>query len=64
MLQPFRFATPLITAPAYFPACSHGSTRANDGLISPSSSARFRRASPAHKLTAAAAFGFVVFTNA
>jgi hypothetical protein len=64
MLRPFRFGRPLITAPAYFPACTHGSTRANDGLISPSSSARFRRASPAHKLTAAAAFGFAVFTNA
>jgi len=33
-------------------------------LHQPSSSARFRRASPAHKLTAAAAFGFAVFTNA
>ena len=64
MLQPFRFARPLITAPAYFRACSHGSTRANDGFIRPSSSARFRWPSPAHKLTAAAAFGFVVFTHA
>jgi hypothetical protein len=64
MLQPFRLGRPLLTAPTYFRACSRGSTRANDGLISASSSARFRRPSPAHKLTAAAAFDPVVFTNA
>src|ERR1017187_3918582 len=63
MLQPFRFGKLLITAPTYFPACSHGSTRTNDGLISPSSSARFRWPSLALILTAAAAFDSVVFTN-
>jgi hypothetical protein len=64
MLQPFRFGRPLITAPTYFPACSHGSARTNDGRITPSSSARFRWPSPAPILTAAAAFDPVVFTNA
>ena len=64
MLQPFRFGRPLITALTYFPACSHGSARTNDGLISASSSARFRWLSPALILTAAAASVFVVLTNA
>src|SRR6202042_3056477 len=62
-VQPFRFGMLLMTAPTYFPACTHGSTRANDGRISPSSSARFRWPTPAHRLTTAAASGFAVFTN-
>jgi hypothetical protein len=44
----------LITAAAYLPACSHGSTRAKHGRSSSSSSLRFRRASAAPILTAAA----------
>lgn len=29
IVQPFRLGRPLLTAPTYFPACSHGSTRAD-----------------------------------
>jgi hypothetical protein len=32
----------LVSAAAYLPACSHGSTRAKHGRSNPSSSARFR----------------------
>ena len=60
---PFRRGIWLISAAAYLPACSHGSTRAKHGRSRPISSARFRRASPAPILTAAAASGFVVFTR-
>ena len=42
IVQPFRLGSPLLTAPTYFPACSHGSTRQKHDLSSPSSSARFR----------------------
>jgi hypothetical protein len=54
----------LTSAPRYLPACSHGSTLAKHGRSSPSSSPRFRAASEAPTLAAAAAFGFVVVTNA
>jgi hypothetical protein len=64
IVHPFRLRRSLITAAAYLPACSHGSVRAKHGRSSSSSSARFRRASAAPILAAAAAFGFVVFTNA
>jgi hypothetical protein len=55
MLHPFTSGSSLITAAAYLPACSHGSVLAKHGRSSPSSSARFRSASPAPMLTAAAA---------
>jgi hypothetical protein len=48
----------------YFPACSHGSVRAKHGRSSPTSSFRFRSASPAPILTAAAASDFVLVTQA
>jgi len=48
----------------YLPACSHGSTRAKHGRSKPSSFLRFRAASAAPILPAAAAFGFVVVTHA
>ena len=64
MVQPLRLGIWLITAAAYLPACSHGSVRAKHGRSPSSSSARFRRASAAPILAAAAAFGFVVLTNA
>jgi hypothetical protein len=64
MVHPFRLGIWLITAAAYLPACSHASVRAKQGRSSPSSSARFRRASVAPILAAAAAFGFAVLTNA
>jgi hypothetical protein len=54
----------LISAAAYLPACRHGSTRVKHGRSSPSSSARFRRPSPAPILTAAAALDCVVVTHA
>jgi hypothetical protein len=63
-VQPLRRGRSLISAAAYLPACSHGPTRAKHGRSSSSSSACFRRPSPAPILTAAAASGFVVFTNA
>jgi hypothetical protein len=63
-VQPLRLGRSLISAAAYLPACSHGSTRAKHGHSSSSSSARFRRPSPAPMLAAAAAFDSVVFTNA
>ena len=64
MLHPFRSGSSLITAATYLPACSHGSVRAKHGRSSPSSSARFRSASPAPILTAAAASDFVLVTQA
>jgi hypothetical protein len=64
IVHPLRLGIGLISAAAYLPACSHGSVRAKHGRSSPSSSACFRRASAAPILAAAAAFGFVVLTNA
>jgi hypothetical protein len=64
IVHPLRLDRPSIKAAAYLPACSHGSTRAKHGLSSPSSSARFRRPSPAPILAAAAASDLVVLTNA
>jgi len=46
------------------PACSHGSHRTKHGRSSPSSSLRFRAPTAGPILAAAAAFGFVVVTNA
>ncbi len=60
IVNPFRVASPLITALTYFRACTHGSTRAKHTRSSPASSARFCWPSPAPILTAAAAFGFVL----
>lgn len=48
----------------YLPACRHGSTRAKHNRSRPSSSPRFRAASAAPILAAAAAFGLVVVTHA
>jgi hypothetical protein len=64
IVHPFRLRRSLITAAAYLPACTHGSVRAKHGRSRSSSSARFRRPSAVPILAAAAAFGFVVFTNA
>ena len=63
-VQPLRRGRSLISAAAYLPACSHGSTRVKHGRSSSSSSARFRRPRPTLILAAAAAFDSVVFTNA
>jgi hypothetical protein len=52
----FRRGSPLTSAPTYLPACSHGSGRAKCGRGPASSSDRFRPASPAPILAAAAAF--------
>jgi hypothetical protein len=62
-VHPFRFGSPLTSAPTYLPACSHGSARTKHDLSASSSSIRFRPASRAPILAAAAAFDFVVFTN-
>ena len=64
MLHPLRSGSSLITAAAYLPACSHGSVRAKHGRSSCSSSARFRSASPAPILAAAAASDSVLVTQA
>jgi hypothetical protein len=64
IVHPLRRGSWLMTAAAYLPACRHGSVRAKHGRSSSSSSARFRRASAAPILAAAAAFGLVVSANA
>jgi hypothetical protein len=64
IVHPFRLGIWLITAAAYLLACSHASVRAKHGRSNSSSSTRFRRASAAPILAAAAAFGFAVLTNA
>jgi len=64
ILHPFGLRKSLITAAAYLPACSHGPVRAKHGRSPSSSSARFRRASAAPILAAAAAVDSVVLTNA
>ena len=63
IVHPFRFGISLTSADTYLPACSHVSVRTKHDRSRPSSSARFRPASPAPILAAAAAFDFVVFTN-
>src|SRR5438046_9492672 len=63
MLHPLRSGSSLITAAVYLPACSHGSVRAKHGRSSPSSSERFRSASPALILAAAAASDCVLVTQ-
>src|SRR6266478_422572 len=63
ILHPFTRGSSLTSADRYLPACSHGSVRAKHGLSSPSSSSRFRSASPAPMLTAAAASDFVLVTQ-
>ena len=64
MLHPFTRGSSLASADTYLPACSHGSVRAKHGRSSASSSFRFRSASPAPILTAAAASDFVLVTQA
>ena len=64
IVHPFRSGSSLTSAATYFPACSHGPVRTKHHLSAPSSSIRFRSASPAPMLTAAAASDFVVFTHA
>ena len=64
MLHPFTRGISLTSADTYLSACSHGSVRAKHGRSSPSSSFRFRSASPAPILTAAAASDFVLVTQA
>jgi hypothetical protein len=61
---PVHRGNSLTSADTYFPACSHGSVRAKHGRCSHSSSFRFRSASPAPILTAAAASDFVLVTQA
>ena len=63
MLHPFTRGSSLASADTYLPACSHGSVRAKHGRSSPSSSSRFRSASPAPMLTAAAASVLVLVTQ-
>ena len=63
IVHPFRRGIWLITAAAYLPACSHGCVRAKHGRNPSSSSARFRCASAAPILAAAAALDFVVVTH-
>src|SRR5216117_4080739 len=63
MLHPLRSGSSLITAAVYLPACSHGSVRSKHGRSSPSSSERFRSASPALILAAAAASDCVLVTQ-
>ena len=55
IVQPLRLARPLASALRYFPACSHGSALAKQGLIRPSRSLRFRAPRRAPILAAAAA---------
>ena len=63
MLHPFTRGSSPASADTYLPACSHGSVRAKHGRSSPSSSARFRSASAAPILTAAAASDLVLVTQ-
>jgi hypothetical protein len=63
IVHPFRFGISLTSADTYLPACSHVPVRAKHGLSRPSRSPRFRHASPAPILAAAAAFDPVVVTN-
>ena len=60
---PIHPGQPLTSADTYLPACSHGSVRAKHGRSNPSSSSRFRSASPAPILTAAAASDCVLVTQ-
>ena len=64
ILHPFTRGSSLTSADTYLPACSQGSVRAKHGRSSPSSSSRFRSASPAPILTAAAASVLVLVTQA
>ena len=63
IVHPFRFGISLTSADTYFPACCHVSVRAKHALSAPISSARFRTASPAPILAAAAAFDSFVLTS-
>ncbi len=63
IVHPFRLGSSLASADTYFPAYCHVSVRTKHDLKSPSSSTRFRTASPAPILAAAAAFDSVVLTN-
>src|SRR6516164_3509326 len=60
IVHPLRRGIWLIPAITYLPACSHGPVRAKPGLSNSSSSLRFRRASAAPILAAAAALHLVV----
>ena len=64
MPHPFTRGSSPASAATYLRACSHGSGRAKHGRSSPSRSSRFRSASPAPILTAAAASDFVLVTQA
>src|SRR5262249_15682492 len=64
IVHPLRLGKSLTSAPTYLPACSHGSARTKHGRSSPSSSPRFRGATAAPILAAAAAFGLLVVTDA
>ena len=63
-LHPFTLGSSPASADTYLPACSQGSVRAKHGRSSPSSSARFRSASAAPILAAAAASDLVLVTQA
>ena len=63
IVHPFRLGSSLTSADTYFPACCHVSVRAKHARSAPISSARFRAASPAPILAAAAAFDSFVLTN-
>jgi hypothetical protein len=56
IVHPFRLGSSLTSADTYFPACCHVPVRTKHDRSDSSSSARFRPASPALILAAAAAF--------
>jgi hypothetical protein len=63
VVHPFRFGSSLASAETYFAACSHVCVRAKQPRSAPTSSARFRTASPAPILAAAAASDSSVLTS-
>ena len=63
VVHPFRFGSSLTSAETYFAACCHVCVRAKQPRSAPTSSARFRTASPAPILAAAAASGSFVLTS-
>ena len=63
VVRPFRFGSSLASAETYFAGCSHVCVRAKQPRSAPASSARFRTASPAPILAAAAASGSFVLPS-
>ena len=63
VVHPFRFGRSLTSADTYFPACCHVCVRGKHDRSAAISSARFRTASPAPILAAAAASDSFVLTS-